>query len=429
MSSLRTLIVSCLLALAPAAQGVVLMSDADAARLLKRQKAAAKAGDGQAMTALGWRYWRGDGVAERHRTALMWFERAVAANDEGAKVGLALCLESCEGIRRDFTRARHLLREAAMAGDHRAAALEHLGAARLVASQARDWHVKGAANGQAYAMNRLGERYLQHDGLPYDLERAHALFADAAQRGDARAAANLRLMQSMRGVRSERDAIARALDGAAAAGDPQAAFHRKRLLALHGEFGAIVAPEAYLRQAEQGSADTAREMAQVCLDINGSWQVERAIELLHQCSEGGDPFCMVQLGALRQSGAGNEPDPAAAAELFGRAVERGYAPGMFYLAGLYAIGSGVQRDDLRAASLYRQASEARFAPATAALALMLLEGRGMPRDEQAALALADRLVADGDSAELLDAANRARQRNPVVADLLVRRAGTPRTQP
>lgn len=185
--------------------------------------------------------------------------------------------------------------------------------------------------------------------LARDPDRAHALLADAAERGDERA--QLLLYGPW-------DASDRADEGSV----------------------------AWLeRGAQRGDAASQYELGRRHLMGDGVTQDDAlAVRWLRSAAELGLARAQFVCGWLAHTGRAVDRDDARAAEWFERAAEQGYAPAEMQLALLHLHGDGVARDDAEALRWMTRAAERGFALAQHDLALMYLRGRGAERDESAA---------------------------------------------
>ncbi len=96
-----------------------------------RIRAAAEAGDAEAMYLLGVAYAQGRVVPQSDVEAATWFGRAAARDHLRGRVSLGYCLATGRGIHRDLEKAYILLREAADAGDPQGFGLAEKVAQRL----------------------------------------------------------------------------------------------------------------------------------------------------------------------------------------------------------------------------------------------------------------------------------------------------------
>lgn len=90
-------------------------------------------------------------------------------------------------------------------------------------------------------------------------------------------------------------------------------------------------------------------------------------------------------------------DPAAAAELYRQAAERGNARGQALYAEALWKGQGVARNDAVAAAWFRRSAELGFAPAETSLGYFLAHGIGLLRDDGEAVRWYQKAAAKGDA--------------------------------
>lgn len=83
---------------------------------LAAQRIAAERGDPEAMVALGWRYYDGQGVTADGASAVRWFQAAADVGNAAGMYGLALCHRFGIGVATDAAAADALMRRAAELG-------------------------------------------------------------------------------------------------------------------------------------------------------------------------------------------------------------------------------------------------------------------------------------------------------------------------
>lgn len=81
-----------------------------------------------------------------------------------------------------------------------------------------------------------------------------------------------------------------------------------------------------------------------------------ALRIWLASAESGSAEAQNNVGEIYERGVGGQPDYAAAAVWYQKAVAQGYTRAMVNLGGLYEQGFGVDKDPLKALNLYRQAS-------------------------------------------------------------------------
>jgi hypothetical protein len=82
--------------------------------------------------------------------------------------------------------------------------------------------------------------------------------------------------------------------------------------------------------------------------------LKTALKVWLEAAEAGDPEAQVTVGEIYERGLGTEPNYAAAAQWYQKAVDQKYSRALFNLGTLYEQGLGVPADKLRALNLYRQ---------------------------------------------------------------------------
>ncbi|WP_295622974.1 tetratricopeptide repeat protein [uncultured Lamprocystis sp.] len=135
--------------------------------------AAAQAGDGTAMSNLGFCYERGQGVDRDPDQAVDWYRKGAAVGDGLAMANLGVCYDQGRGVERDPV-------------------------------QAADWFRKGAAVGDGLAMSNLGACYNRGLGVERDPALAAVWYRAGAEAGDETAAAGLRRLQPVQALLAPR---------------------------------------------------------------------------------------------------------------------------------------------------------------------------------------------------------------------------------
>ena len=245
----------------------------------------------------------------------------------------------------------------------RAAAAGSLQAANTLASmyEQGDGVAKDPARAFAYAkageksrhvwiVGRLAEYYLKGVGTAPDQKTALALYARAADLGNAGAASDLGNI-----YRFGRDGVAQ--DYAAARKWYQRAMEM-------GDEDSVAALGYMFEMGQGGPADAAeaRRLYRIAADRGSGWGAEN-------------------LAVMLQTGRGGPKDEKGAAEFVRLAVDRGQTGAMRRLGTFYRDGIGVERDTQMAIAWYRKAADEGDDDAMVELGDMATNGRGMPRDE------------------------------------------------
>ena len=232
---------------------------------LKWYTAAAEQGHIEAQTTLGYCYERGHGVAIDDNEAVKWHRKAAEQGNPIAQSNLARCYEQGKGISRNLSEAIKWYTLAAEQGFHIKGVFNDLGLFYLTGNgvdidnqKAVYWLSKAVENNEAPAYANLGKCYLCGIGIARNLNTALDLFA--------------------RAVRYE-------IDGA------------ERFLFEHLDIRELAVV------ADEGNAQAQYFLAHCYL--TGSFveqDMQMAIDLLSQASDGGEPLAMLILGCVLAEG-------------------------------------------------------------------------------------------------------------------------------
>jgi TPR repeat protein len=295
----------------------------DGAAGVAHLKRAAALGDGEAMRGLGLTYFHGIDVVPNGTCAVRWFRRALAAGEVVAAEYLARCHARGFGVEADEAAALAHAETAARAG--LASAQTQL-ASLLLAPRQRDrdpiaaarWLTLARLQNDMRATAMLGHLLATGDGVEPNLERAEALYRQAAEAGDL-------LGQEYLGAHllAQRDAhfdpaeTAFWLDTAASRGSSHAPF----LIGIMFQQGFGVERNAgeaarwFLVAAERGHGGAMFELGKAYLDGEGvAADREEAKRWLEAASANGtdeaDP--LLDRAKLRLASANPEVPPPAA---------------------------------------------------------------------------------------------------------------------
>lgn len=393
----RYLLILSLVAAAPHAAAVAPVSS------VPQLQAAANRGDAQAMADLGWRYFRGEGVAEDNLQAMKWFRAAHDKGNPSGMLGLSFGLRYGSGVPRDVAAGEKLMIAAATLGDPYAQTTAGEVAEDSDEPAARAWYERAAAQDYPAGVRNLGYALLYGMGGPTDTTRALALLRRAAGMDDGRAMTMLgEAYAKGLGVTAD-PALARSWYGRGAAANDSRGHYNFGDVMARGVGGPVDMDEA-LRQYRLGAARGDRDSAYALAMAYSADHPERVdlAEMLRWLDRGtqlGDPRAMVWLGRVLQSGVLAPADQARGATLFARAAEDSELSGDYNLGRALEEGSGVPKDPVRAAALYRRSS-ADYPDALRRLVAMQFAGRGMAADPDAALATVDAELARGQLASM-----------------------------
>uniref|UniRef100_A0A7S3CVF9 Uncharacterized protein n=1 Tax=Palpitomonas bilix TaxID=652834 RepID=A0A7S3CVF9_9EUKA len=221
------------------------------------------------------------------------------------------------------------------------------------------WFARGAEEGDAQSMFRLGEHYLEGKGVEKDETQAVALFKKAALKGEPNAMRSLGICycNGTGGVeKNEEEAVT---------------FFRKAI--DHGARDAW----AFLGKCyENGNI----------IHPFGVDEKQLIEETYQKGVERGESGSMVNLGIYIWKNHGpilSEGDAERVFSLFSRAAGVGNTEGLRCLGKCYAEGIGVQRDEAHAGTLISQAAEEGSVAALCTMGEYCLKGTlGIPKDER-----------------------------------------------
>lgn len=369
-----------------AGRGVV----ADSARTEELLRASAELDDLESMERLGCLLQEDPKASEaRLAESIQWLRRAAKGRRSGAMVALAKALRVGRGVERNPAAAQAWAEKAAQAGD--SAGMNALGDllvwgrepslkegfawlqrsassgdARGIAlvgacyaegkgveqddSLALDYYARAVAEGDGYAMNRLGFAYqFGKLGLARDVDKALDLYRKSAQAGYGEGMANLGYM---------------VMKGWGVAEDPQEAASWFR------------------RAVEAGSSQGMVFLGFMYGKGSGVEQDHlRAKDLYERAADAGNARAMHNLGAVYRYGyGGGQRDPSLAFEWYRRAAIAGDSEGALALGDYYRAGDFLPKDDVEARRWYRVAHTGGSRAASLKLAAMLFAGEGGARD-------------------------------------------------
>ena len=333
---------------------------------------AAEAGDRAAQYQLGLAYRDGQGVPRDQQSAYFWLSLAASApsTSQGAAQraleGVASALTPAErqaGDRRGFEEL-HRLAEAG-----RAWAQLFLGAAYFGGTEftpknqgvGLQWFQRAATQGDSQARYKLGEFFLQGNGVTADAVRAMEFFKLAARQGHAEA-------QFMLGWGY--------YVGTGVLQDYPEAIRWWRLSADQGWAQAQENLGDVYRVGDKGAPQDFVESAR--------WYMKAA--------EQGHPVAQSNLGTYYERGEGVPQDGKLAAKWYARSAEQGYTIGQSNYAIFLAAGKLVQQDYVEA---HKWAN--------------LAAARATPENQKIFAESRDRIAAEMTPAQIAEAQKRARE--------------------
>jgi hypothetical protein len=157
-------------------------------RDLESLKRAAENDDANAQFELGMCFANGDGVEQKPRTAVKWFERSAKWGHPEAMLQLGFRYEDGDGIDQDYERAFNWFMKSAEAGLPLGmccvgAAYEKGNGVEKDLAKAAEWYRRGADEDHAPSQAELGECYELGKGVKKDLNKALRWYEAAVENG------------------------------------------------------------------------------------------------------------------------------------------------------------------------------------------------------------------------------------------------------
>ena len=276
---------------------------------------AAKQGDTNAQSRLGYMYYNGENVAQNYGEAMMWFRLAAKQGDADAQHNLGYMYYNGEGVIQDCG-------EAAM------------------------WYRLAAKQGNASAQRNLGLMYHRGYGVVQDYEEAARWYQKAAEQGDASAQLRLGYMYySGEGVTKD-----------------------------YGE-----AAMWFRLAAKQGNASAQYNLGLMYYRGDGVTQdYEEAVRWYQKAVKQGNVDAQCRLGYMYHMGMGIAKDCGEAVTWYLKAAEQGNAHAQYMLGLMYEYGDGVIKDYEEAARWYREAAAQEHDEAQSALESLALKSFDTP---------------------------------------------------
>jgi TPR repeat protein len=346
--------------------------------ILKHLNRAAAAGAPEAMTALGERMLRGDGMAKDLPKAVAWLEKAGSYADIDAYKILARHYRGEFGASPDLPKAAEALTRASGLPGHSPGVVVAL--ARL--------HVMGI-NGQP------------------DIKSALAFYRKAADLGDPSALTEFAKLLLARPQDASGTDILGLLKEAAGRGNPESMSVLSDLYAC----SAIVSPDAeqargWLESAAE--AGHARSIAVLAAQTNGDpAAVKRSIAALTKSAENGDREGMILLSLAYRTGQGVAIDGSAAEHWKDAALAPGEdrSRALLLLARRLLSAEEASRDEATAKSLLQEAVQAGDPNAMLELGRFLVSQEG--DDQRQGMTLLQKAASTGNSAAMLALADQS----------------------
>lgn len=295
------------------------------AAAIKYLETVAQSGDVASMATVGQLYASGgNGVQPDYKRAMDWLTKAASAGNGPAMTALGDLYTSGKGLSApDPATALSWYDKAAASGD--AGAMLHVGRLHLNANPpeyraALQWFQKAADKGNADAAMELAHCYANGLGVRRDVEKAKAMYEQAAKSGNAEAM----FLRGKLAVEAREKGANRWIAHAAEAGHPEA---------MH-----------YLGQ-----------MYNVGLNVDQSY--DQALAWNTKAANAGSVGAMVDLAQMYYDGTGVRKDPAQALPWFEKAAKAGNVNAMFTLGVMYQKGQGVAADQGQAFKCFLAAAQ------------------------------------------------------------------------
>ena len=239
-----------------------------------------------------------------------------------------------------------------------------------------------------HAMNLLGSRYKNGEGVEKDYAKAVECYSKAAEAGSAEGMCNLGVCYEYgTGVRKNKSKAAELYKKAAEAGSVEGICN----LGVCYEYGTGVrknkskAVELYKKAAEAGSAEGICNLG-TCYEYGTGIKqdIAKAVELYKKSAEIGSARGMCNLGYCYYRGEGVEWNYYNAVEWYRKSVEKGNARAMDLLGDCYYFGRGAEQNYFKAVELYKKSAEAGYASGMYDLGYCYYYGYGLHENESLA---------------------------------------------
>jgi TPR repeat protein len=378
--------------------------DAGAARAQWEQGAAS--GDANAIFALGYLAFEGDGVPKDVSKARALFEKAAALGHARAHFRLGSIYELGIGIAAEPTRSFEHYLAAAELGDGDAQAAvgfcyrNGYGVAKD-AGKSVFWYSRALQRGSLVAADELGRASQFGWGVPIDLEAARRMYLLAAEGGNAAAQMHLGWMLSngAGGAIDQYKAVAW-YRKSAAQGNLDAQNNLGDCLMKGAGVGQDYAEALrwFRKAAEQGSSEA---MANLGFAYHNGRGVVQDYAEAHQwylkAAKYDNSTAEYNLGLHHRYGQSVKKDLTESLKWFLKAASHGDIDAEAIVGDAYRWGKGVARDPAEALKWYNRASEHGDAGAQVVLGQMLTDGL-LPKDEKRAFKLFEQAAAQGNAA-------------------------------
>lgn len=292
--------------------------------------------------------------------AIAKFRAAAARGDPEAQFELASASFAGTGVPQDFAEAKRLATLAAEQGN--AGAINLIGNLFMEGrgvpkdhAVALAWYRRAADLGDALALHHIGDFYrFGYGDISRDPVKAFGYILESAEMGNVLAQAALAQMY--------------------ASGEGTAVDHA---LALHWA----------RRATSRGSAAGLRQMAQLVRNGQGADKdPAAALKMARVAAEGGDSDAMIDLARFYDAGDGVEKDARLAFGWIEKAAQTGNPNSQLLLGMRYQDGLGVRADPAKAVEWMEKAAAMGQYFANLGLAETFIDGKGVPKDGTRGLA-------------------------------------------
>lgn len=344
---------------------------------------------------MGCRYYKGEDFEKDIVKAVQWFDKAAGLGHPMAQFMLGRCLMYGEGIAKDEKQALEWYEKAGDNGVKDAQVILASWYENKNDEKSVYWYLKAAESGDANALFKVGNYYLQGNGVEKNEEKAVELWQKAAEQGHTEAlycigksflsGTNSLPQNAERAVWFLNEAAKRGYpeaqyylgqckyDGYGCAKDYSEAYRWMKAAADHGHREAIyceatywengigvpkdinIARLRYQSAAEKGHAK-AQEWSGIDAYRSADWT--NALKWLQMAAEQNMHEAELYLGLCYDVGRGNlQADAVKAAALYKRSADSGYSEAQYHYAHCLAEGRGVQKDVKSAVELMAEAGE------------------------------------------------------------------------
>jgi TPR repeat protein len=390
-----------------------LLKPGGAEKAVELYREGAERDDPRSTHFLGEMYWAGSGVAQNYAKAAELFRRSIGLGRARANISLGVAYETGKGVTEDAAAAfKHYKAMVDYDRDPQAVAYMASLMDRGLGTQkdlekARALFIEAADKGFGYAQYEAGRMLLYGLGGEAQPQRARRYIRAAAEDGRPYAQVLLGDMYYWGNGVAEDDKEAFDWFTRAYENDPQAGGFA---LAQCYQYGVGVkkdvakAREIYLEVASE-DADAATGLGDIYGDKDGAfYDPERALAYYRQGHEGGDIDGTVMLGEAYFKGEGIRRNYRRAGEFFKKGAEEENALAMAYLGHMAENGLAAKKDVKAAVGWYEKAAQGNNAYAARRLVDIYANGLGDLRDRQKALHWQIKLGEGGDAKLAFEAA-------------------------